>query len=167
MSIKAGLLVALLIPAFLMVGGCSQEEEADAPEESSEGTTEETTAGPTRVERTIIKETTVVVPAPAAAPSPEQASSPTPEAQPADSPETGAPEVDIPHDGTVVPCYQDPVCSSEQARIQSEWTQGHRTTDEQVQEELARMQQEAQEAQQKIEQEARKVQQQVERVVGP
>ena len=159
--------VVLTVPVVLMVGGCAQEEEADSPEEPSEGTTEETTSGPTRVERTIIKETTVVVPAPAAAPSPAQASSPTPEAQQAASPEAVAPEVEIPHDGTVVPCYQDPVCSSEQARIQSEWTQGHRSIEEQVQEQLARMQQESQEAQQKIEQEAKKVQEEVERVVGP
>jgi len=66
-----------------------------------------------------------------------------------------------------VPCYQDPVCSSEQARIQSEWTQGHRSIEEQVQEQQARILRESQEAQQKIEQEAQKVQQQVERVVGP
>jgi hypothetical protein len=123
---KAGLLVALSLSAVFVIGGCTQEEEAGSPEESSEGTTEETTAGPARVERTIIKETTVVVPAPAAAPSPEQASSPSPESQQVAGSEPAASEVEIPieidnpHDGTVVPCYQDPVCSSEQARIQSE-----------------------------------------------
>jgi hypothetical protein len=69
-----------------------------------------------------------MVPAPAPASSPAQAPSPSPESQQAAGPESVAPEVenppeleiDIPHDGTVVPCFQDPVCSSEQARIQSE-----------------------------------------------
>jgi hypothetical protein len=81
---------------------------------------------PTTVERTIIKETTVIVPAPAAAPSPAQAPSSSTEAQQVAGSESVAPEVeipieiDIPHDGTVVPCSQDPVCSSEQARIQNE-----------------------------------------------
>jgi hypothetical protein len=127
---KAGLLVALLLSAVLLIGGCAQEKEAGTPEESREGATEETTAEPTTAERTIIKETTVVVPAPA--PSPAQALSPSPESQQAAGPESVAPEVeippevevpmeiDIPHDGTVVPCFQDPVCSSEQSRIQSE-----------------------------------------------
>ena len=54
---------------------------------------------------------------------PTPAPRPDPERPPAAGPEPVAPdEDDIPHDGTVVPCYLDPVCSSEQARIQSEFT---------------------------------------------
>jgi PBP1b-binding outer membrane lipoprotein LpoB len=90
---KAGLLVALLLSAVLLIGGCAQEKEAGTLEESREGATEETTAEPTTAERTIIKETTVVVPAPA--PSPAQALSPSPESQQAAGPESVAPEVEI------------------------------------------------------------------------
>ena len=38
---KAGLLVALLLSAVLLIGGCTQEKEAGTPEESREGATEE------------------------------------------------------------------------------------------------------------------------------
>ena len=129
-----GLLVALLMSAVLMAGGCAQDEESVAPEETREEATDETTAEPTVVERTVIKETTVVVqppaPSPAEAPSSEiQEVPPKVEIPPKIEippqveipPEAESlPEVEIPHDGTVIPCFQDPVCSSEQARIQSE-----------------------------------------------
>ena len=125
--------------AVVMVEGCTSEENADTAEGSSEGdteeTTEETTQSPKIEERTVIKETTVVM-VPTPGPSPEQASSHSSEVQQTQQqmlgPEPSTPEVEIPseveispvteipHDGTVMPCFQDPVCSSEQARIQSE-----------------------------------------------
>jgi hypothetical protein len=114
---KAGILVALFLAAVLMIVGCTQEEESSAPEEE---TTEEATTEPTAEERTIIKETTVVM-VPAPGPPPAPAPRPDSEGQAAADPELDAAEVDIPHDGTVVPCYLDPVCSSEQARIQNEF----------------------------------------------
>jgi hypothetical protein len=59
-------------------------------------------------------------------PTPSPAQAPIPEVQEAASPKPAAPEVidippevEIPHDGTVISCFQDPVCSAEQARIQT------------------------------------------------
>jgi hypothetical protein len=124
--------------AVLVLGaGCGSEKEPSVPDDQSYSA-EETSTDPTTKEKTVVKETTVVVLA--SAPSPAQAPSPSPEVQQAAGPEPVATEaeippdaeislepenppeeVEIPHDGTVVPCFQDPVCSSEQARMQNEF----------------------------------------------